>query len=176
VITTSVIDRTLLVLWRAVVMAAPAGLIIWLISNVQVADMSVAAHLVAWLEPLGWLMGLNGVILLAYIVAIPANEIIIPTILMLTLNLGKSTLAQNGVMLELSDDMVYATLTGLGGWSLLTAVNLMLYSLLHNPCSTTIWTIWNETKSLKWTAVSTFLPIAMGVVVTALVAAIVRLW
>jgi ferrous iron transport protein B len=176
VITTSVIDRTLLVLWRAVVMAAPAGLIIWLISNVQVADMSVAAHLVAWLEPLGWLMGLNGVILLAYIVAIPANEIIIPTILMLTLNLGKSTLAQNGVMLELSDDMVYATLTGVGGWSLLTAVNLMLYSLLHNPCSTTIWTIWNETKSLKWTAVSTFLPIAMGVVVTALVAAIVRLW
>jgi len=176
VITTSVVDRTLLVLWRAVVMAAPAGLVIWVMSNVQIADLSVAAHLVAWLEPLGWLMGLNGVILLAYIVAIPANEIIIPTILMLTLNLAKSDLAQSGVMLELSDDLVYATLTGMGGWTLLTAVNLMLYSLLHNPCSTTILTIWHETKSLKWTAVSTFLPIAMGFVVTVVVALVVRLF
>ena len=176
VITTSVVDRTLLVLWRAVVMAAPAGLVIWVMSNVQIADLSVAAHLVAWLEPLGWLMGLNGVILLAYIVAIPANEIIIPTILMLTLNLANSHLAQSGVMLELSDDLVYATLTGMGGWTLLTAVNLMLYSLLHNPCSTTILTIWHETKSLKWTAVATFLPVVMGFVVTVVVALVVRLF
>ncbi len=175
-ISTSLVDRTLLVLWRAVVMAAPAGLVIWLISNIQVADAPLAAHVVAWLAPLGWLMGLNGVILLAYVVAIPANEIIIPTILMLTLTLAKSPLAQAGVMLELSDDAVYTTLTQYGGWTLLTAVNLMLYSLLHNPCSTTIWTIWKETRSVKWTLVSTFLPVALGVLVTTLVAAVVRLF
>jgi ferrous iron transport protein B len=174
-ITTSLIDRTLLVLWRAVVMAAPAGLVIWLISNVTVADMSLAAHAVAWLTPMAWLMGLNGVILLAYVVAIPANEIIIPTILMLTLNLAKSPLAQAGVMLELDDAAVYTTLTQYGGWTMLTAVNLMLYSLLHNPCSTTIWTIWKETQSAKWTAVATFLPVALGIVVTMLVAAVARL-
>jgi ferrous iron transport protein B len=174
-ITTSLIDRTLLVLWRAVVMAAPAGLVIWLISNVTVADMSLAAHVVAWLTPMAWLMGLNGVILLAYVVAIPANEIIIPTILMLTLNLAKSPLAQAGVMLELDDAAVYTTLTQYGGWTMLTAVNLMLYSLLHNPCSTTIWTIWKETQSAKWTAVATFLPVALGIVVTMLVAAVARL-
>jgi ferrous iron transport protein B len=174
-ISTSLVDRTLLVLWRAVVMAAPAGLVIWLISNVTVADVSLAAHAVAWLEPMAWLMGLNGVILLAYVVAIPANEIIIPTILMLTLNLAKSPLAQAGVMLELTDDAVYTTLTQYGGWTMLTAVNLMLYSLLHNPCSTTIWTIWKETQSAKWTAVATFLPVALGIVVTMLVAAVARL-
>ena len=124
---------------------------------------------------MAWLMGLNGVILLAYVVAIPANEIIIPTILMLTLNLAKSPLAQAGVMLELTDDAVYTTLTQYGGWTMLTAVNLMLYSLLHNPCSTTIWTIWKETQSAKWTAVATFLPVALGIVVTMLVAAVARL-
>lgn len=174
-ISTSLVDRTLLVLWRAVVMAAPAGLVIWLISNVTVADVSLAAYAVAWLEPVAWLMGLNGVILLAYVVAIPANEIIIPTILMLTLNLAKSPLAQSGVMLELADDAVYTTLTQYGGWTMLTAVNLMLYSLLHNPCSTTIWTIWKETQSAKWTAVATFLPVLLGVIVTMLVAALARL-
>ncbi|MBX0329626.1 ferrous iron transporter B [Oscillochloris sp. ZM17-4] len=172
---TSLIDRTMIVLWRAVVMAAPAGAVIWLLSNITVGDASLAGHLVNFLEPLGWLLGLNGVILLAYIVAIPANEIIIPTILMLTLTLGRSQLAQAGVMLELEPGMIGTVLTELGGWTALTAVNLMLFSLLHNPCSTTILTIWKETKSLKWTALATLLPVALGVAVTFTTATIARL-
>jgi ferrous iron transport protein B len=171
---TSVIDRTMIVLWRAMVMAAPAGALIWLLSNITIGNMSIAGYLVQWLEPLGWILGLNGIILLAYIVAIPANEIIIPTILMLTLTLGKSNLAQAGVMLELGDNQVQQILTGMGGWTALTAINLMLFSLLHNPCSTTILTIWNETKNLKWTAIATFLPLALGFAVVFLTTLIAR--
>lgn len=173
----SIIERTLVVLKRAVYMAAPAGAVIWLISNIFVGGESIAAHLVSFLNPFGILIGLNGVILVAYIVAIPANEIVVPTILMLTLNLAKSTLAQNGVMLELdSDEQVRQVLTGIGGWTLLTGINLMLFSLLHNPCSTTILTIWQETKSLKWTATATLLPIALGFTVCFLTASAARLF
>lgn len=168
---TSVIDRTLLVLRRAVLMALPAGAVIWLISNIDIDQASIAAHLVEALDPLGWLLGLNGIILLAYIVAIPANEIIIPTILMLTVTLGTNTLgATDGVMLELGTAHTHAVLTEIGGWTLLTAINLMLFSLLHNPCSTTILTIRNETKSFKWTTVATVLPLSLAFAVTFLVA------
>jgi len=164
---TSVIDRTLIVLWRAVVMAAPAGAVIWLTSNIYLGDASIAGHMVNFLNPFGLLLGLNGVILVAYIVAIPANEIVIPTILMLTLTLGKNIAgAQSGVMLELDNTLVYTVLTQVGGWTLLTAVNLMLFSLLHNPCSTTILTIWKETKNLKWTVIAVVLPIVLGIAVT----------
>jgi ferrous iron transport protein B len=164
---TSIIDRTMIVLWRAVLMAAPAGAIIWLTSNIDIGDASIAAHMVNFLNPFGLLIGLNGVILVAYILAIPANEIIIPTILMLTMTVGSNLAsAQSGVMLELGDKQVYNVLTGVGGWTMLTAINLMLFSLLHNPCSTTILTIWQETKNFKWTAVATLLPIAMGLTLT----------
>lgn len=163
---TSVIDRTLIVLWRAVVMAAPAGAVIWALSNIMIGDLSLAGHLVNLLNPFGLLLGLNGIILLAYVVAIPANEIVIPTILMLTLTLGGSTLAQKGVMLELENAEVHTVLTQLGGWTVLTGINLMLFSLLHNPCSTTILTIWNETKSRKWTLVATLLPLSLAFLVT----------
>ncbi len=172
----SIIDRTLIVLKRAVWMAAPAGAVVWLISNIFINEASIAAHLIGFLNPFGVLLGLNGVILLAYVVAIPANEIVVPTILMLTLNFAKSSLAQSGVMLEFdSDGQTQQVLTELGGWTLLTGINLMLFSLLHNPCSTTIWTIWKETRSLKWTAVSTFLPIALGFAVCLLTATVARL-
>jgi ferrous iron transport protein B len=172
---TSMIDRTMIVLWRAVAMAAPAGAVIWLISNVAINGQSIAALLVGALNPLGLLIGLNGVILVAYIVAIPANEIVIPTILMLTLTIGGSSLAQKGVMLELGDTQTYTVLTQVGGWTLLTAVNLMLFSLLHNPCSTTLLTIWQETKSLRWTVVSALLPLSLAFAVTFLVATVARL-
>ncbi len=173
---TSLIDRTVIVLWRAVVMAAPAGAVIWLSSNIMVGDMSIAGHMVNWLNPFGLLLGLNGVILVAYIVAIPANEIIIPTILMLTLTLGRNIAgAQAGVMLELDSAQVHTVLTQVGGWTLLTGVNLMLFSLLHNPCSTTIMTIWNETKNLKWTTVATLLPLGLAFLVTFLTATVARL-
>jgi ferrous iron transport protein B len=174
---TSIIDRTLKVLRRAVVMAAPAGAVIWLVGNVHLGDASVAAHLVAALGPIGWVMGLNGVILLAYLVAVPANEIIIPTIVMLTLTLGAPAAGvAPGVMLDLGDDAQIGTvLVTTGGWTLLTAVNLMLFTLLHHPCSTTVLTIWHETRSVRWTTVATLLPLALGFVVCASVAGVVRL-
>jgi len=172
----SLIARTLIVLWRAVVMAAPAGAVIWLTSNIMLGDATIAAHMVNLLNPLGLLLGLNGVILVAYIVAIPANEIIIPTILMLTLTLGGAVGADAGVMLELEDAQVYTVLTQVGGWTLLTAVNLMLFSLLHNPCSTTILTIWKETQNLRWTLVATLLPLVMGFTLTFTTATLARLF
>lgn len=174
---TSVIDRTLIVLWRAVVMAAPAGAVIWLTSNIYMGDTSIAGHMVNFLNPAGLLLGLNGIILVAYIVAIPANELVIPTILMLTLTLGRNIAgAHAGVVLELDNAQVYSVLTQVGGWTLLTAANLMLFSLLHNPCSTTMLTIWNETKNLKWTLVAALLPIAIGVTVTLTITTLLHLF
>jgi ferrous iron transport protein B len=173
---TSLIDRTLIVLWRAVVFAAPAGAVIWLISNVGWGGTSIAAHVVQGLDPIGILLGLNGVILLAYVVAIPANEIVIPTVLMLTVLVGGTPEAGAGagVMFELDQAQIGAMLRA-SGWTALTAVNLMLFSLLHNPCSTTIYTIWRETRSAKWTTVATLLPLGMGFALTFLVAQVWRI-
>ncbi len=172
---TSLIDRTLIVLWRAIVFAAPAGAVIWLSANIGVGGASLAEHIIAALSPFGWLIGLNGVVLFAYIVAIPANEIVIPTILMLTVLVSGdvSMGAGAGVMFEGDSAQVEALLRG-GGWTLLTAANVMLFSLLHNPCSTTLYTIYKETGSLRWTAVSALLPIAMGLSVTFVLTQIVR--
>jgi ferrous iron transport protein B len=164
---TSLIDRTIFVLWRAIVFAFPAGMVIWLVANVHIGDLSIAQDFIQWSNPFALIFGLNGVILLAYIIAIPANEIVIPTILMLTvLSSGLSGVgAGAGVMFEMGSTASTAQILHAGGWTLLTGINLMLFSLLHNPCSTTIYTIYKETKSVKWTLVSTFLPIIMGLTV-----------
>lgn len=174
---TSLIDRTLFVLWRAIVFAIPAGAVIWLIANITVGDGSLAVWLIRELDPVAMLLGLNGVILIAYVVAIPANEIVIPTILMLTvLAAGVHGVGPGaGVMFELDSPTATKAILEAGGWTLLTAINLMLFSLLHNPCSTTIYTIYKETGSVKWTAVSTLLPVALGILVTATVAFFWRL-
>ena len=174
---TSVIDRTLIVLWRAVIFAIPAGAVIWFISNVTVGGLTLAHHSVTWLDPLGLLLGMNGVILLAYVVAIPANEIVIPTILMLTVLTGAGAGGGEGagVMFEYGSVSATGELLRAGGWTLLTAVNLMLFSLLHNPCSTTIYTIYKETRSANWTTVATLMPVAMGVTVCFLVTQVWRL-
>ncbi len=174
---TSLIDRTLFVLWRAVVFALPAGAVIWLSANIQVGGSSVAAHCVRLFDPLGFLMGLNGVILFAYVIAIPANEIVIPTVLMLTVTMtGASGVGEGaGVLFELESSQAIRELLNAGGWTLLTGVNLMLFSLLHNPCSTTLYTIYKETGSVKWTLVSAALPLALGFLVTFLVASIWRI-
>ncbi|HEB64747.1 MAG TPA: ferrous iron transport protein B [Chloroflexi bacterium] len=173
---TSLIDRTIYVLWRAVKFAMPAGAVIWLVANLTIAGEPLAAYLVRWLNPLGVLVGLNGIILLAYVVAIPANEIVIPTILMLTTLLyGIHGAGSGGVLFEVEDQATLMSIFRAGGWTLLTAVNLMLFSLIHNPCSTTIATIYKETGSRKWTAVATLLPLLMGFAVTFLVAQIWRL-
>jgi ferrous iron transport protein B len=164
---TSLIDRTIFVLWRAVVFAVPAGVVIWLVGNVTINDITLAEHFINFTNPLGLLLGLNGVIILAYIIAIPANEIVIPTILMLTvMSAGLTGVGEGaGVMFELDSIGDTAAILQSGGWTLLTGINLMLFSLLHNPCSTTIYTIYKETGSWKWTIVSTILPVVLGVIV-----------
>ena len=173
---TSIIDRTLIVLWRAVIFAIPAGALIWLISNINLNGVSLAHHAVGWLDPAGLILGMNGVILVAYVVAIPANEIVIPTVLMLTVLTGGFAMGEGaGVMFELDSVGATGDLLRAGGWTLLTGVNLMLFSLLHNPCSTTIYTIYKETRSTKWTAVATLMPLVMGLTVCFLVAQVWRL-
>ena len=182
-IATSFVDRTIYVLWRAIVFAAPAGAVIWLIANVTIAGQPLAAYLVDFLNPAGLLLGLNGVILLAYVVAIPANEIVIPTVLMLTVLLTGASGLDSGAGIGtgtavLAQSQSNETMLGVfqaGGWTLLTGVNLMLFSLIHNPCSTTIYTIYKESGSRKWAAVGALLPLAMGIAVTFVVAQVWRL-
>jgi ferrous iron transport protein B len=174
---TSLIDRTIFVLWRAVLFALPAGLVIWVISNVQLGGVSLAEHAVRWLDPIGMLIGLSGVILLAYVIAVPANEIVIPSVLMLTVLTSRTTGVGEGagVMFELDSLSATGELLRQNGWTLLMAVNLMLFSLVHNPCSTTIYTIWKETHNAKWTAVASLLPLGMGLALCFLVAQLWRL-
>lgn len=175
---TSLIDRTLLVLWRAVVFAAPAGAVIWLVANIAVGDASLAHVLVRGLDPFALILGLNGVILLAYIIAIPANEIVIPTILMLTvLVTGLTGVGEQGagVMFETEGRSLRAILEA-GGWTTLTGVNLMLFSLCHNPCGTTLFTIYKETRSMRWTLVATLMPLIIGVLLCTGVAVVWRLF
>lgn len=173
---TSLIDRTIFVLWRAVLFALPAGAVIWLVANVQLGSWSIAEWGIHFLNPVGVLIGLNGVILLAYVIAIPANEIVIPTILMLTaLAVGLDVGEGRGVMFEAGSADATAQILQSGGWTVLTGLNLMLFSLLHNPCSTTIYTIWKETASAKWTLLATLLPLLMGFAVCFVVAQVWQL-
>ena len=174
---TSLIDRTMIVLGRAVMFAVPAGAVIWLLTNVSIAERTVAEYLVGTLDPLGIAIGLNGVILVAYIVAIPANEIVIPTVMLLTVTCVRAVgvTSGGGVLFELESAAETGEILRAAGWTLLTGINLMLFSLLHNPCSTTIYTIWKETGSAKWTAVASFLPLALGFFVCFVVAQLWRL-
>ncbi|MCP5055068.1 MAG: ferrous iron transporter B [bacterium] len=174
---TSIIDRTLIVLWRAILWAIPAGALIWLTSNIHIGGPSIAEHIINFLDPFGILLGLNGVILLTYILAIPANEIIIPTLLMLTVaTSGVTGVGEGaGVMFELESMAATKEIFVGAGWNLLTAINLMLFSLIHNPCATTIHTIRKETGSTKWTVVASLLPVLMGFIVCFLFTQVWRL-
>ena len=167
VLYTSLIDRTMFVLYRAIVMAAPAGAICWLLGNISLGNATLITHVAGWLNPFGHALGLDGVILLAYIIAIPANEIVIPTILMAYTNSGQMT--------DLAGDSLVNVLVTQQHWTLLTAVCLMLFSLLHYPCSTTIWTIFKETRSVKWTTLAALGPLAVAFVVCFTVATVWRL-
>jgi ferrous iron transport protein B len=165
---TSLIDRTLFVLWRAVLTAAPAGAVIWLLANISIDGVSLATRTSNALDPVGWAIGLDGVILLAYIIAIPANEIVVPTMLMVYMS--------TGVMTELESlDDLRRLLVDEHGWTMLTAVNLMLFSLLHNPCATTIITIYKETLSVKWATIGALMPLTIAFLVTFLTATVARL-
>jgi ferrous iron transport protein B len=165
---TSLIDRTLFVLWRAILTAAPAGAVIWLLGNIYVNGTSLATLSANALAPLGHAIGLDGVILLAYVIAIPANEIVVPTMLMVYMS--------GGMMTELdSMSELRPLLVDRNGWTMLTAVNLMLFALLHNPCATTILTIYKETLSAKWAAVGALMPLAVAFIVTFATATVARL-
>jgi ferrous iron transport protein B len=166
---TSIIDRTAFVLWRAMQTAAPAGAIIWILANIHIGDTNLARAIADWLNPFGLLLGLDGVILLAYIIAIPANEIVVPTMMMVYMGAGMMI---NGPS---SNSEIFNLLVHGNGWTILTAVNLMLFSLLHNPCATTIMTIYKETKSLKWATLSVAMTLGTAFLVTFLTASIARL-
>ncbi len=172
----SLIDRTIFVLWRAIVFAAPAGAVIWLAGNVSLGGEPVAMTLARWLDTPGVWLGLNGVILLAYVIAIPANEIVVPSILMLTaMKTGLTGVGERGagVLFE-TDAPALLQLLQADGWTALTAACLMLFSLCHNPCSTTIYTIWKETHSKRWTVLATVLPLVLGFLLCSLLALLVR--
>lgn len=156
---TSLIDRTFFVLMRALTTAAPAGAVIWLLANITTGGASLATHISSFLNPFGLLLGLDGVILLAYIIAIPANEIVVPTMMMVYLGTGMMT-----DIPALSS--LHALLVEGHGWTMLTAVNLMLFSVLHNPCATTILTIYKETRSAKWATLSVVITLGLAFLVT----------
>ena len=168
IIYTSIIDRTIFVLSRAVVVAAPAGAITWLLANIYLGDMSILAHGGNFLEPLGRVIGLDGFILIAFIAGFPANEIVIPVLLMAYMSTGTLTDFE-------SVDSLRQILVS-NGWTALTAINVMLFSLLHWPCSTTLWTIKKETGSLKWTFAAFIIPTGIAFLVCFVTAAIYRLF
>jgi len=167
VIVRSILDRTLFVLGRAVVVAAPAGLIIWLLANIHVGDLSLLTHCAAFLDPFARLMGLDGYIFFAFILGFPANEIVVPIIIMSYMATGSLTDFESLAQLH--------TLFLSHGWTWLTAVCVMLFSLIHWPCGTTCLTIKKETQSLKWMLVSMAVPTVSGIVVCLIVANTVRL-
>ena len=155
VIIRSIFDRTLFVLGRAVVVAAPAGLLIWIMANVNVSGLSLLGHCANALDPFAKLLGLDGIILMAFILGFPANEIVIPIMMMGYLMTGTIT--------DFSNLSVLKELLIQNGWTILTAINFILLSLFHFPCSTTCLTIKKETGSIKWTLISFFLPTLIGV-------------
>ena len=168
VVVRSIFDRTLFVLGRAVAVAAPAGLIIWFMSNVYIGDLSIVMYLVNILEPLGKIMGLDGVILVAFILGFPANEIVVPIMMMVYM--------ATGTMTEMEDLMQMKSILLDNGWTFITALNMMLFSLMHFPCSTSCLTIKKETGSWKWTGVSLIIPTACGIIICTVTATLARIF
>lgn len=155
VIIRSIFDRTLYVLGRAVAVAAPAGIIIWLFANIHLGDMSILSYVAGFLDPFAKLMGLDGYILTAFLLGFPANEIVLPIILM--------SYMQTGTLVDLEDLTSIGQILIQNGWTLLTAINVMIFTLLHFPCSTTLLTIQKETGKVKWTILSFLLPTVCGI-------------
>lgn len=157
VIIRSIFDRTLFVLARAVIVAAPSGLIIWLFANIDINNISILNYCTEFLDPFARLIGLDGVILMAFILGIPANEIVVPIMLMTYLSQGSLT--------EINDLNIMKTLLIDNGWTIITAINMILFSLMHWPCATTCLTIRKETGSLKWTLLAIILPTVCGLTI-----------
>ena len=167
VLVRSVLDRTLFVLGRAAAVAAPAGLVIWLMANITLGEATLLHHCAAFLDPFARLLGMDGVILLAFILGFPANEIVVPIIIMSYLSAGS--------LMELESTAQLHALLVQNGWTWATAGSVILFSLMHWPCSTTCLTIRKETGSWKWTAVSLLVPTLGGMLLCFLFTAAVRL-
>ncbi len=156
VLVRSIFDRTLFVLGRAVLVAAPAGLVIWLFANISIGDISILSYIANFFEPLGKLMGMDGYILTAFILGIPANEIVLPIILMCYM--------QSGTLANLEDTTAIGQILVQNGWTLITAINVMIFTLLHFPCTTTLMTIKKEAGSWKWSVLGFLIPTVCGIV------------
>lgn len=154
IIVRSILDRTLFVLGRAVVVAAPAGLIIWLLANIEVGNTSLISYATNFLDPFARILGMDGIILAAFILGFPANEIVIPIMIMLYTN--------TGVLTDADSLSQMLSLFTANGWTVTTALCVIVFYLMHFPCSTTCISIYKETKSLKWTLVSFFTPLLCG--------------
>lgn len=157
VIVRSIFDRTLFVLGRAIVVAAPAGLVIWLFANITIGDMSILNYIANFFDPFASLIGLDGYILTAFIFGIPANEIVLPIILMCYMG--------SGTLVDLEETATIGQILIQNGWTLLTAINVMIFTLLHFPCTTTLLTIKKETGSLKWSVLGFLIPTICGVII-----------
>ncbi len=168
VIVRSIFDRTLCVLGRAASVAAPAGLIIWLLANIFIADKSILLYCTDLLDPLGRLLGLDGVILFAFVLALPANEIVIPIILM--------AYSASGSLIEYSSLSELGGLLRANGWTALTALCVIVFMLCHFPCSTTLITIKKESGSMRWTLLAALLPTAIGMLLCLLLSSFARIF
>lgn len=157
VITRSIFDKTIFVLGRAVAIAAPAGIVIWLMANININNINVLTYVANFLEPLAQLMGLDGYILTAFILGIPANEIVLPIILMSYLS--------NGELVSIESIANLGEILKENGWTIITAINVMIFSLLHFPCSTTLITIKKEAGSVKWMLLAFLIPTICGIIV-----------
>ena len=151
----SIFDRTLFILGRAILVAAPAGLVIWLFANIGINGSSILDIIANFLNPFAQIMGVDGYILTAFILGIPANEIVLPIILMCYL--------QGTTLIDIEDTFAIGEILRQNGWNILTAINVMLFTLFHFPCATTLLTIKKETGSIKWTVLSFLIPTVCGI-------------
>ena len=155
VIVRSIFDKTLHVLGRAIIVSIPAGILIWILANVNIGDTSILKHITSFLDPFGKIIGLDGVILAAFILGLPANEIVIPIMIMAYMSLG--------TIVDFSNLNELKLLLIKNGWTILTAINMIIFSLFHFPCSTTCLTIKKETGKWRWVVLSIFLPLICGI-------------
>ena len=153
----SIFDRTLFILARAIKVAAPAGLIIWLLANIGIEGQTLLNIVANFFDPFARLMGLDGYILTAFVLGIPANEIVLPIILMCYL--------KSNMLIDMEDTFAIGEILRQNGWTIITAINVMIFTVLHFPCSTTLLTIKKETGSLKWTIWSFRIPTACGIAI-----------
>ena len=164
----SLLNRTLFVLGKAISIAAPAGLVIWLFSNINIGSLSILDFIATELDPFAKVIGLDGYILTGFILGIPANEIVLPIILMGYL--------KNKTLIDIENINVIGNILVSNGWNILTAINVMIFTLLHFPCGTTLLTIKKETKSIKWTLVSFLLPTICGIIICFITTSVYRLF